>query len=323
MTENRKGQVQSKGEVLFLDTAHPSLMDELKSHGYSCHYQQDITPEKLIAILPRLTGIIVRSKFRLDKKILQHAQKLLFIGRVGSGLENIDVEYARSKGITCLNSPEGNRDAVGEHALGMLLALFNNLVLADREVKQGIWEREKNRGVEIKAKTVGIIGFGNTGSAFAQRLQGFDADIIAYDKFKQSYAPDFVKEVTLQDLLEQADIISLHIPLNAETRYMVDKDFFGRCKKNIILINTSRGEVLNTADLVAALKSGKVKGAALDVLEYEHLSFEKLNKKDLPATFQYLAKSNNVVLSPHIAGWTHESYRKLSAVLAGKIKNLR
>ncbi len=323
MISNSKGKYLRKGKVLFLDKAHPSLMDELENLGYSCHYDPAITPGKLISILPELSGLIVRSKFRLDKNILQHADKLQFIGRVGSGLENIDVDYARSKGIVCMNSPEGNRDAVGEYALGLLLALINNLVIADREVRQGTWEREKNRGVEIKGKTVAIIGYGNTGSAFAQRLQGFEAKIIAFDKHKKNYPPAFVKEGSLEEVYEHADIVSFHVPLNPETRYMCDRQFFERFQKNILLVNTARGGILNTSDLVAALKSGKVQGAALDVLEYEHLSFEKLEKKDLPPPFQYLASSKNVVLSPHIAGWTHESYIKLSTVLAEKIKALR
>ncbi len=306
--------------VLFVDSTHDKLPEKLTQSGFICDYQPDIKPEEIINIIPKYNGVIIRSKITIDKNIIDAAKNLKFIGRVGAGLENIDVEYANKKGIKCFNSPEGNRDAVGEHTLGMLLTLFNNILKADLEVRSGKWIREGNRGLEIKGKTVGIIGYGNMGSAFTQRLKGFEANVIAYDKYKFNYSNEFVTEKTLENLFEQTDILSLHVPLTEETRYMVNDEFINQFKKNIYIINTARGKVLKTEDIVKNLKSGKVLGAALDVLEYEQTSFENLHSDEkLPDAFQYLIKSNKVVLTPHIAGWTHESSIKLSEILADKI----
>jgi len=263
-------------------------------------------------------GVIIRSKIKMDREILGRGCKLRFIGRVGAGMENIDLEYARSRNIYCLNSPEGNRDAVGEHTLGMLLSLMNHLNRADREVRQGIWKREENRGIEIKGKTVAILGYGNMGAAFARRLQGFEANVISYDKYKFGYSDGNTRETDLKEILESADIFSLHVPLSDETFHLANDSFFQMFRKPIFLINTSRGGVVNTGDLVKNLKTGKVRGAALDVLEYEDMSFEKLSA-NLPEDFQYLMKAGNVVLSPHIAGWTVESEFKLARVLIDKI----
>ena len=306
--------------VLFVDSTHDRLPEKLIQSGFICDYQPDIKTEEIINIIPKYDGIIIRSKIKIDKTIIDVAKNLKFIGRVGAGLENIDVEYAEQKGIKCFNSPEGNRDAVAEHTLGMLLTLFNNILKADPEVRSGKWIREGNRGLEIKGKTIGIIGYGNMGSAFAQRLKGFEANVIAYDKYKFNYSDEFVNEKKLEDIFEQTDILSIHVPLTKETQFMVNYEFINRFKKDIYILNTARGKVLKTDDLVKNIKSGKVLGAALDVLEYEQTSFERLHSgNDLPETFQYLIDSNKVVLTPHIAGWTNESNIKLSEFLADKI----
>jgi D-3-phosphoglycerate dehydrogenase / 2-oxoglutarate reductase len=307
-------------KVLFVDSTHKRLPEKLTQAGLICDYLPEINPNKIIDIIQNYDGLIIRSKIKIDLRILDVANKLKFIGRVGAGLENIDVEYAEQKGIKCFNSPEGNRDAVGEQALGMLLTLFNNIIRADYEVRNGKWIREGNRGLEIKGKTVGIIGCGNMGGAFAQRLKGFEANVIAFDKYKFDYSNEFVTEKSLEELFEHTDILSLHVPLTDETKFMVNDDFITRFKKDIYIINTARGKVVKTEDLVKNMKTGKVLGAVLDVLEYEQTSFEDLHSdNDLPEAFQYLINNENVVLTPHIAGWTHESNIKLSEFLADKI----
>ena len=234
-------------------------------------------------------------------------------------METIDIPYAESKGIACINSPEGNRDAVGEQAVGMLLSLMNNLNKADSEVRHKKWDREGNRGIELNGRTVGIIGYGNMGGTFARKLSGFDANVIAYDKYKKHYGDAFAREVSLDELLETSDVISLHVPQTPETISMVNDDFLCKCKKDIILINTARGKVVKTDDLVKHLKSGHVIGAALDVLEYESYNFQDFLTDNMPDAFNYLISSNRVLLTPHIAGWTVESKRKLSSILAEKI----
>jgi D-3-phosphoglycerate dehydrogenase len=265
------------------------------------------------------TGLLRVVKITFDKELIDKASKLKFIGRVGAGMENIDVEYAESKGIKCFNAPEGNRDAVGEHAVAMLLNLFNNLCRANMQVKNGIWKREDNRGTEIGGKTIGIIGYGNTGSAFARKICGFSAQILSYDKYKTNYEDGFTEETSLEKIFEETDILSLHVPLTEETTYMVNEQFLNKFKKNIYLINTARGKVVKTDDLARAMQNGKVLGAALDVLEYEKTSFEKLHFGDMPESMEYLIDSDSVILSPHIAGWTFESDYKLAKVLADKI----
>lgn len=305
-------------KVLLIDTVHPYIPEELEKHGFVCDSFPHFGRRELLEIAPNYVGFIIRSKIKLDREFLAKATKAKFIGRVGAGMENIDVAYANQHGILCVNSPEGNRDAVGEHALGMLLALFNHLTKADREVRMGSWLREDNRGLEVKGKTIGIIGYGNMGSAFAQRLQGFQANVISYDKYKAGYADAYTSEVDLETLFREADVISLHVPLTEETRYMVDLAFFDRCRKPVFLINTARGSVVKTSDLVTALESNKVLGAALDVLEYEEGSFETL-KNDHNPDFAYLCGSDKVLLTPHIAGWTVESNFKLAKFLVDKI----
>lgn len=306
-------------KIAFIDSVHPALEETLKQNGYQCHDFYHPSKEEMKTIIREYDGIVIRSRFRMDEDFLQHAVNLKFIARSGAGMENIDLEYCKKRNIICFNSPEGNADAVGEHAVAMLLSLFNNLFKADAEVRKGIWDREGNRGYELEGKTVGIIGYGNMGTAFAKKLRGFDCKILTYDKYKKNFAPDYVSEVSLEKLMEETDIISLHLPINDETKYFVDSSFIAKMKKPFYLINTARGKNVNTADLVEGMKSGKVRGACLDVLEYELASFEKLEISQLPDAFQYLIKSDRVVLSPHVAGWTFESYRKLSSFLAEKI----
>lgn len=304
--------------VLIIDQVHPLITEELTAHGFSCDCFPGYGREELLRIIGQYMGVIVRSKTRLDREFLSAASGLRFIGRVGSGLENIDVAYAKERGIVCLNSPEGNRDAVAEHAMGMLLSLMNHLNRADREVRSGLWLREENRGDEIMGKTVGIIGYGNTGSAFARRMKGFEAGVISWDKYKTGYSDGNTREVAMEEIFELADILSLHVPLTEETTWLVDASFIAQFRKPIILMNTSRGKVVKTSDLVEALKTGKVSGAALDVLDYEDHSFEALAQA-LPDDFRYLMEAGNVILTPHIAGWTHESEIRLARVLVEKI----
>lgn len=310
-------------KVLFLNSVHPVLQEELEKNDIQCYFKYKETQAEIENIMHEYNGIIIRSRFRITESFIDKTTNLKFIARAGAGMENIAVEYAESKGIKCLHAPEGNRDAVAEHALGMILSLFNNLNRADREVREGKWIREDNRGIELMGKTVGVIGYGNMGSAFAQRLQGFGVKVLAYDKYKTGFSSDTVKETSLKELLGEADVLSLHVPLTAETRYMVNGNFLSQFRKNIFLINTARGKVLNTADLVSAMEAGKVKGACLDVLEYEAVSFEDLQAETLPEPFKYLIKSDKVILSPHIAGWTHESNEKIARILAEKIISLK
>jgi len=310
-------------KVLFIDTAHPVLQDSLEAMGFQCDYFPEADLAAYQQIADQYSGFVVRSKIPLDKHILPLAKKLKFVARVGAGMENIDLDLAEKLGIVCLNAPEGNRDAVGEHAIGMLLALLNKIPQVDREVRQGVWLRAENRGTEIKGKTIGLIGFGNTGSVTARKFSGFEAHIMAYDKYKSGFGNEFVREVTMSEIYEQADILSLHIPLTEETNYLINKEFLAKFKKPIYLINTSRGKNVNTVDLLEAMENGRVLGCCLDVLEYEKFSFEAINSETLPETFRKLLEMPNVLLSPHIAGWTHESHYKLSKVLADKVRELK
>ena len=305
--------------VLFADSNHSILHETLIKNGFDCDLFWDKSAEELISILPNYDALVIRSKFKITTNILDSATQLKCIGRVGAGLENIDIAHAAQKGIVCLNVPEGNRDALGEHALGMLLMLLNHLKRADSEVRQGIWKRAENRGTEITGKTIGIIGYGQMGSSFAKKLSGFNCEILVYDKYKTGFSNTTVKEANMNDIFERADIVSLHVPLTEETKQMVNSHFISSFKKSIYLINTARGNCLNTSDLVDALKTGKVKGACLDVLEYESLSFEAVSMESMPEAYQYLIKSEAVILSPHIAGWTHESNYKMSQLLAEKM----
>lgn len=306
--------------ILITDKTHPVLIEKLEAAGHHCCVVTDCTYESLLEDANDYDALVVRSKIIIDRNFIDHNRHLRCIGRVGAGMETIDVDYAESVGIRCLNSPEGNRDAVGEHAVGLLLALVDKIAAADAEVRQGKWRREANRGLEVKGHTVGIIGFGNMGGAFAQRLQGFDCKIVAYDKYKLAgYAPSYVEEVSLAELQQRADILSLHVPLTDETHYMVDEMFIERMHKSFYLINTSRGAVVKTAALAKAIEQGKALGAALDVIEYEDMTKDGIDIQSQPADFRYLLESPRTVLTPHVAGWTVESKYKLAAVLADKI----
>lgn len=306
-------------KILFIDSNHSLLHETLINKGFQCDLYWDKSKEELIKLIPEYDALVIRSKFKITKEIIDSAKTLKCIGRAGAGMENIDVAYAEAKGIRCVHAPEGNRDAVGEHAIGMLLNLFNHINRADKEVRAVKWYREENRGIELKGKTVGIIGFGNMGSAFAERLKGFSCKVLAYDKYKSGFGNEFVRECSLEELQEESDIISLHTPLTDETHYMINDLFINGFGKNIYIINTARGKSLNTADLVKNMKAGKVQGACLDVLEYEAVSFENIDATKLPEPFQYLISSDKVVLTPHIAGWTRESNEKIALVLAEKI----
>ncbi|MBN3661819.1 MAG: hydroxyacid dehydrogenase, partial [Ornithobacterium rhinotracheale] len=263
-------------------------------------------------------GIIIRSRFPIDETFLSKAEKLKFIGRVGAGLENIDLDFAESRGIICFNAPEGNRDAVAEQAMGMLLSIMNRFWIANREVSQGIWKREENRGEEIKGKVVALIGYGNMGKAFAQRLKGFGCKVIFYD-IKDGLSDENARQSTMDEVFERADILSLHIPQTPETLGLVNDAYLQKFHKNIYFINTARGKSVVTKDLVKHLKTGKVKAAALDVLEQEKASFESLLQSEIPEELNYLIQAENVLLTPHIAGWTLESKVKLAEVIADKI----
>jgi D-3-phosphoglycerate dehydrogenase len=308
-------------KILHLDTNHPLLINQLNNLGFV--NDKDYTSSKL-EIEEKIhlyDGLIIRSRFSIDTHFLDKAANLQFIGRVGAGLENINCTYAESKNITLIAAPEGNRNAVGEHCLGMLLSLLNKLNKADREVRNGQWLREENRGVELDGKTVGLIGYGNMGKSFAKKLRGFDVKVLCYD-LKPNVSDNNCKQVSLAELQEKTDILSLHTPQTALTKNSVNTDFINKFKKNFWLINTARGTSVNTNALVEALKSGKILGAGLDVLEYEKSSFENLFSDDkMPSAFQYLIKSGNVILSPHIAGWTIESNEKLAQTIVDKIKD--
>ena len=305
-------------KILFIDNVHPLLKHELEKENHTCDIAYDKSKVEIEKIISNYQGIIIRSRFKIDKQFIDRGSNLKFIARAGSGLENIDVNYAENKNIYCYNAAEGNRQAVAEHALGMLLSLFNNLNKADQEVRNGIWEREGNRGIELAGKTVAIIGYGNNGSAFSQLLKGFNVSILAYDKYLKNYP----YKSTMESIYKDADIVSLHIPLTEETTYLVDNNFINKFKKDIYIINTARGKCLNTKHLVKALENRKIKGACLDVLEYEKTSFENLKKESFSIDTQYLLNSKKTILSPHIAGWTNESNIMISRVLLEKIKHL-
>lgn len=313
-------------KILHLDSNHPLLINQLNDLGFINHEDFTASKSEIEAKIEDYDGIIIRSRFTIDKTFLDAAINLKFIGRVGAGLENIDCDYAEEKGVYLISAPEGNRNAVGEHALGMLLSLFNKLNKADKEVRQGKWLREDNRGLELDGKTVGIIGYGNMGKAFAKKLKGFDVEVLCYD-IKPNVEDENAKQVSLKELQEKTDVLSLHTPQTPLTLNMVNKDFINSFKKSFWLINTARGKSVVTQDLVEALKSGKIVGAGLDVLEYEKSSFENLFKssgasgeKEMPTAFEYLINSDCVLLSPHVAGWTVESNIKLAQTIVDKIK---
>ncbi|MDC1237254.1 2-hydroxyacid dehydrogenase [Polaribacter sp.] len=308
-------------KILHLDTNHPILIAQLNSLGFTNDEDYTSSKAEVEAKIHLYDGLIIRSRFSINAFFLEKAKNLKFIGRVGAGLENIDCSYAENNGITLIAAPEGNRNAVGEHCLGMLLSLFNKLNKANSEVKKGLWLREENRGVELDGKTIGLIGYGNMGKSFAKKLRGFNVQVLCYD-LKPNVSDDCCKQVSLRELQQKVDVLSLHTPQTKLTRNIVNTNFIESFKKNFWLLNTARGTSVVTKDLVIALKSGKILGAGLDVLEYEKTSFENLFTNDnIPKAFQYLINSNKVLLSPHVAGWTIESKEKLAQTIVDKIKS--
>jgi D-3-phosphoglycerate dehydrogenase len=306
--------------ILHLDTNHSSLIDQLNDLGHQNDEDYLSSKVQVEQKISAYDGIVIRSRFKIDKQFIDAAAHLKFIARVGAGLESIDCDYAETRGIKLIAAPEGNRNAVGEHTLGMLLSLFNKMNKADREIRQGKWLREDNRGIELEGLTIGLIGYGNMGKSFAKKLYGFDVEVICYD-IKNSVSDDHCKQVSLNELQEKTDVLSLHTPFNKLSHYMVDSKFINNFAKPFWILNTARGTAIKTEDLVQALKSGKIIGAGLDVLEYEKTSFENLFEDDsFPPAFKYLIKAQNVLLSPHVAGWTVTSKIKLAQTIVTKIK---
>jgi D-3-phosphoglycerate dehydrogenase len=302
-------------KIIFIDSTHPKLIEDLKSRGFICDQAHDKSRSDILKIIKNYDGLVIRSRFKINKAFINTAKKLKFIARAGSGTENIDLDYANKKNIKCFNAAEGNREAVAEHALAMILNLLNNIRVSDQEIRKGIWNREKNRGFELSGKTIGIIGFGNTGSSFAKILENFNVKILAYDKYKKNYK----FQSNIDEILANSDIISLHIPLTDETKYLVNKDFIDNAKKPFYIINTSRGQCIETKALIKGLKNKQILGACLDVFEQEKNSFEKIAEN---ANLKYLIESNKTILTPHIAGWTFESNYKIAEKLFEKIINL-
>ena len=305
--------------ILHIDSNHPLLWDQLEQAGFVNHKDFTSSKEEIEAKIQDYQGIVIRSRFKIDKTFIDKATNLQFIARVGAGLESLDCAYAESKNIALIAAPEGNRNAVAEHSLGMILSLFNNLNQADAEIRSGHWNRESNRGHELDGKTVGIIGYGNMGKAFAKKLRGFEVDVLCYD-IQENVGDANAKQVSFAEFQQKVDVLSLHLPWTPETDKMVNTEFINGFAKPIWIINTSRGKNIITADLVSALQSKKVLGAGLDVLEYEKLSFETLfQEATTPEAFQYLLNAKNVILTPHIAGWTVESHERLAQVIVDKI----
>ncbi len=309
-------------KILHLDSNHPLLFDQLQQQsGFENYENHTASKEEIEAIIDDYDGIIIRSRFKIDATFLDKAKKLKFIGRVGAGLENIDIDYAKSLGIKLFNAPEGNCNAVGEHALGMILSLFNKMNAADRSVRSGKWLREAHRGLELDGKTVGIIGYGTMGRAFAKKLRGFAVEVICYD-IKEDVENSDATQVELDEFFEKTDVLSLHTPETPLTIGMINTQFINKFKKPFWLLNTARGKSVVTSDLVQSLQKGKILGAGLDVLEYEKSSFENLfvSNTEIPTAFKTLLQMDNVLLSPHVAGWTVESKEKLAQTIVNKIK---
>ena len=307
-------------KVLHLDINHPLIIEQFTTLGFQNDEDYTSSKQEVADKIHDYDGIIIRSRFSLDQDFLEKATNLKFIGRLGAGLENINVAYANSQGIFLAAAPEGNRNAVGEHVLGMLLSLFNKLNRADKEVRSGTWDREGNRGIELDGKTVGIIGYGNMGKAFAKKLRGFDVEVICYD-ILGGVCNDDARQVGILELQQRSDVISLHVPQTELTVGMINSEFINGFQNPFWLLNAARGKCVATKDLVAALKTGQILGAGLDVLEYEKSSFEDMfTDNQIPPAFQYLINAENVILSPHVAGWTVESKIKLAQTVVDKIK---
>ncbi len=303
-------------KILQLDKNHPLISEQLTAKGFVVEEDHSSTYDEVLEKIKDYQGIIIRSRIPLDKNFLTKASHLKFIARVGAGMENIDIETAEILGVKLINSPEGNRDSVAEHVVGMLLILMNRLFIASNEVKNGIWKREENRGDELLGKTFGIIGYGNMGKATAKRLSGFGVEVIFHD-ILPNLSDEFATQVSLEELQKRADILSLHIPLTSETHYLIDEAFISKMEKNFYFVNTARGKNLKTKALVEAIESGKILGACLDVLEYEKSSFENLETEN--QDLKYLLNSEKVIVTPHIGGWTHQSKEKLAQVIVDKI----
>jgi D-3-phosphoglycerate dehydrogenase len=304
-------------KILIIDDMHLSIIPMLEQEGHEVHYRPDINRQEILAIIENYEGILIRSKTPMDRPLLEKASRLKFIGRAGAGLEKIDLEYLAKRNIQLFHAAEGNRDAVGEQAIGMLLALFNHSIRSDQQVRKGIWKREENRGEELGGKTVGIIGFGNMGSAFAEKIRGFGVKVLAYDKYKSGFGDDFVSEASFERIQQEADIVSLHVPLTPETKNWLTIDVLRGFRKPIYLMNTARGEIISFDTLNQALDEGVLRGAVLDVLENE--KFETFSPEQ-KRSFERLSARENIIFSPHIAGWTHQSYRRINEVLVEKIR---
>ncbi|MBC7614921.1 MAG: phosphoglycerate dehydrogenase [Pedobacter sp.] len=304
--------------ILIVDDLHPAFAEKARELGFEVDNKPLINREETLSIIAGYVGIAVRTKFRIDTQLFDAASQLKFVARAGAGLDNIDEIEAKERNIQLINAPEGNCDAVGEHAVGLLLSLMNNFCKADEEIKRGIWDRESNRGFELKGKVVGIIGYGFMGQSFAEKLAGFGVRIIAYDKYKTGFSDDYVREVSMEEIVKHSDVLSLHIPLTKETKQMVNDEYFFHFKKPIFFINTARGEIVSTTAVLTQLKKGKIIGAGLDVLETE--KFPSLGEQPW---FDELKASGKVILTPHVAGWTFDSYRKISEVLGRKLAEMK
>ena len=304
---------------LIVDLMHESITPLLEEIGWKADYQPSIRREEIIRIISNYEGLIVRSKTTIDREIIGRAEKLRWIARAGAGLDQLDMEALEERGIQVVNAPEGNRDALGEHAVTILLTLLNKVHIADRDIRRGTWDREGMRGTELMGKTVSIIGYGHMGQAFARRLQGFGVEVLAYDKYKENYGNEFAREASMEEIFEKTDILSLHVPLTDETHFMLNDDYLANFKKSIYLLNTARGKNIRLKTLVESLKNGRLKGAALDVLENEKIRKLSVEQQKY---FNQLIQSDQVVFTPHVGGWTFESYEKINRVLVAKIKNL-